>query len=367
MVSYCGNGGKMKTSIIVLAHGSNVNSGNDGLFKIVDMLKITNKWDSVESAFLKLAKPGLFETIDKVVNEGAKRVVIFPLILFSGNHAKNDIPEEIDKHKERYPGVEFVYANNLGPDERIAQIATDRINEALRLNCDDDGLNESGKPTDSYIANPDSIFKESFTTIDQLLDIIGTENIPEINLPVIKRIIHTTGDPEYGRNFIFFPGSVEAGIAAICDGKSIVTDVNMVKAGINKKLTRRFGGKVVCKIANRFVAAQAKKEGKTRAITAIDASIQELEGGIAAIGNAPSALFHLMDLIDKGKVLPALIIGTPVGFIGAAESKEALSLTKLPHITNIGRKGGSAVAVTIVNAILGLAKEGAVDVKAGQK
>lgn len=349
--------GSVKTGIIALSHGSKAPSGNDGLFKIVEMLKVMNKWGSVEAGFLQLAKPDLKDAIEKVVGEGAKRVIIVPLLLFSGNHVRKDIPLEIEKQMERYPGVEFIYAKNLGPDERIAQIVTDRINDVLREN----GCSRSNKSREfaaSYISNPDLIIKESFSTIDKLLEIIGAEGVPSINLPIIKRIIHTTGDPEYGKSFVICQGAVEAGIAAVRKGKSIVTDVNMVKAGINKKTIRRFGGKVVCKIADRAVASKARKMGQTRAITAIDESISEIDGGIVAIGNAPSALFHLVDLVENGKALPGLIIGVPVGFVGASESKEALQGLDVPYITNLGRKGGSAVAVTIVNAIFNMAKDG---------
>lgn len=353
----CGNS-EMKTSVIVLAHGCKINSGNDGLFKIVEMLKIMNKWDSVEAAFLQLAKPGLVDVIDKVVGEGAARVVIIPLLLFSGRHAVKDIPSEIEKQKVKFPDVEFFYAKNLGADERIAQIATDRVNEVLRENSTNRNNEREIKQTASYISNPDSIIDESFDTIDKLLDILGIDGVPEINLPIIKRIIHTTGDPEYGRNFLIFPGAVEAGIQAILDGKSIVTDVNMVKAGINKKLTSQFGNDVVCKIADKSIADKAEADGKTRAITAINESLNEIEGGIVAVGNAPSALFYLIDLMHQKSIRPALIVGVPVGFVGAAESKEELrKIDDVPYITNIGRKGGSPVAVTIVNAILNMAAE----------
>ena len=195
-----------------------------------------------------------------------------------------------------------------------------------------------------------------FRIIDKLLEIIGIETVPTENLPIIKRIIHTTGDPEYGKSFVITDGAVAAGIEAVMCGMAIVTDVNMVKTGINKRLVSEFGGNVICKIADEDVASAASKSGLTRAITAMESSISELNGGIAAIGNAPSALFHLVDLVLKGEVKPALIIGVPVGFVGAAESKEALRGLNIPYITNVGRKGGSAIAVTIVNAILNSAK-----------
>jgi len=348
--------GKIKTSIIVLSHGSKVASGNDGLFKIVEMLKILNKWESVEAGFLQLAEPDLKQVIEKVVKEGAKRVVVIPLLLFSGSHVVKDIPFEIDKQRKVYPEVEFLFAKNLGADERIAQIAADRINDALR-GSSFQGRDSTLVSENSYMDNPEEIANESFRTIDKLLEIIGIGVMPSVNLPIIKRIIHTTGDPEYGKNFIITEGAVEAGIDAIKSGKTIVTDVNMVKTGINKRLVSSFGGDVICKIADEDVALAAAKSGLTRAITAIESSIDEINGGIVAIGNAPSALFHLVNLVLECKVKPALIVGVPVGFVGAAESKEALRGLDIPYITNVGRKGGSPIAVTIVNAILNSAKD----------
>lgn len=341
------------TSIIVLSHGSKLQGGNDGLFKIVEMLKVVNNWDNVEVAFLQSAVPGLGDTVDRVVRAGATRVIVFPMLLFSGSHVVKDIPNEIERQRKKHAGVEFLYAKNLGPDERIAQIAADRINHVLaESRCGSGRLGKVAGHVSSYDQNPESIARESYATIDRLLEIIGVDDVPPINLPVIKRIIHTTGDPEYGINFKIFPGAIEAGIAAVAAGKSIVTDVNMVKAGINKKLARQFGCRVVCRIADHGVALRAQTSGKTRAITAIDESTAEIDGGIVAIGNAPSALFHLIELIENGSVLPELIIGVPVGFVGAAESKDALMGMNIPYITNSGRKGGSPVAVTIVNAIL---------------
>ncbi len=121
----------IKTGVIVLAHGSKVRSGNEGLFKIVDILRGMEKWDMVEAGFLQLAKPGLKEVVEDIVGRGAKRVVVMPLLLFSGNHVLKDIPEEIDNERKKFPDVDFCYAKNIGPDERIAQIVNDRIEEAV--------------------------------------------------------------------------------------------------------------------------------------------------------------------------------------------------------------------------------------------
>ncbi len=121
----------IKTGVIVLAHGSKVRTGNEGLFKIVEILRAMGKWDMVEAGFLQLAKPGLTEVVEDLIGRGANRVVVMPLLLFSGNHVLKDIPEEIDNEREKFPEVEFCYAKNIGADERISLIATDRIEEAV--------------------------------------------------------------------------------------------------------------------------------------------------------------------------------------------------------------------------------------------
>ena len=121
----------IKTGVVVLAHGSKVKSGNEGLFKIVEMLRAMRKWDMVEACFLQLAKPGLTEAVEDIVGKGAKRVVVMPLLLFSGNHVLKDIPEEIEKEQKKYPDVEFCYAKNIGADERIAQITGEKIEDAI--------------------------------------------------------------------------------------------------------------------------------------------------------------------------------------------------------------------------------------------
>ncbi len=120
-----------KTGVIVLAHGSKVKTGNEGLFSIVEMLRKMGKWDMVEAGFLQLAKPGLTEVVEDLTGRGAERIVIMPLLLFSGNHVLKDIPEEIDNERKKFPDVEFCYAKNIGADERIALIAADRIEEAV--------------------------------------------------------------------------------------------------------------------------------------------------------------------------------------------------------------------------------------------
>ena len=217
------------------------------------------------------------------------------------------------------------------------------------------------RQTKGYSENPQNIINESFNIIDNLVDL---GNIPETSRPIVRRVIHATGDTDYADNLIISPVAVEAAVNAIVTGKTIVTDVNMVKAGINAKVIDRFGGKIICRIADEVVAQKAKESNKTRAITSMQESLSDISGGIVVIGNAPTAVFSIIDLIRREGVVPALVIAVPVGFVKAAESKEALMTfldnkrdIQIPYIVNIGRKGGSAVAVAIVNALINIAKE----------
>ncbi len=336
----------MKTGVILISHGSKLSSGNDGLFKIAEMLRAMSRWDIVEVSFLQLAEPGFPEVVKKAVEGGANRIVVVPLLLFKGNHVYRDIPEMLENEKKRYPQVEFVYASNIGADERIALIAADRIHEALI---------EKQYGDRQRIEQPQAIIDESFEIVDRLVDL---ESVPELHRPIIQRAIHATGDTEYAYNLNFHPMSVETGIRSLRDGKNIVTDVNMVKSGISKGPVEKFGGKIVCKISDKSVIDEAKNLGKTRAATSMRLTTNEMKGGIVVIGNAPTALFELINLVKSGLAQPALIIGIPVGFVGAVEAKYALKDISIPYITNTNRKGGSAVAVSIVNAIIKLAKEG---------
>jgi precorrin-8X/cobalt-precorrin-8 methylmutase len=220
---------------------------------------------------------------------------------------------------------------------------------------------ETREQIEKYLDNPQAIIDESFKIIDNLVDL---GNIPETSRPIVRRVIHATGDVDYADNLVIHPMAVEKAINAIINGKSIVTDVNMVRAGISEKSINSFGGKIVCKIAEDDIANKAKDMNKTRAITAMQESIEEISGGIVVIGNAPTAVFTIIDLMRREIVSPALIVAVPVGFVKASESKEALRVfldnkkdIQIPYIVNIGRKGGSAVAVAIINALLNIAKE----------
>ena len=168
-------------------------------------------------------------------------------------------------------------------------------------------------------------------------------------------MIHTSADFEYKDSVRFHPDAVAAGITAIRGGKSIITDTNMARVGIRQRDLKPFGTALTCYMNAGFVHENAKSSGTTRAHAAVDAAISDMAGGIYVIGNAPTALLHLIERIKEKKAQPALIIGLPVGFVNAAESKtQLIKLGNPPYITNVGRKGGSNVAAAVVNAIIKL-------------
>ena len=190
---------------------------------------------------------------------------------------------------------------------------------------------------------------------DQSFDIIeseaGDHGFNALEWPVVRRMIHTSADFEYIRTVRFNKDAVQAGIQAIRSGCAIVTDTHMAREGIRKKEVSSFGCQVSCLIKDPEVAAQALKNGTTRALAAVDMACETLGQGIYVVGNAPTALLRLIEHIRSGKVSPALVIGFPVGFVNAAESKDELMTLDIPYMTNKGRKGGSNIAAAVVNAL----------------
>ena len=184
---------------------------------------------------------------------------------------------------------------------------------------------------------------------------LGERTFPAEVLPVLKRVIHTTADFDYADNLVFSPGAVEKGIAAIQGGCAIVTDTQMARSGINKRVLEKFGGEAVCFMSDPDVAAEAKERGVTRAAVSMERAAGLDRTLILALGNAPTALVRACELLEEGAMKPALIIGAPVGFVNVVESKELLLTENVPYIVARGRKGGSNVAAAICNAMLYLA------------
>jgi precorrin-8X/cobalt-precorrin-8 methylmutase len=337
----------MKESILLLGHGSPKKDANN-LDQVATMLHRMVHADCAENcvrvAYLQFVEPAIPEAIADCVKQGARKIILHPFFLSSGMHVTKDIPEMIDDARKQYPAVQFIYTEPLGIHEKLAQIVLERVSAADPL-------------------APAAIEKRSF---DMLSAEAGLGNVPADRLPIVQRVIHATADFDFKDTLTFHPDAVRSGLAAIKAGKDILTDVEMVRTGINKKWQSQFGGSVVCAIRNTGAqgpgSGEHKNEGKTRAELGMEKALRENNNiGIIAIGNAPTALLKVIELFSSpdlaGRQLP-LVVGVPVGFVKAVESKALLAKQQFPFITASGRKGGTPVAVSIVNALLKMAGEG---------
>ena len=195
------------------------------------------------------------------------------------------------------------------------------------------------------------IQKKSFEIIDSE---IGSHNYNDLQWAIVRRVVHATADFDFAGKgkILFHEKAIESAFEAIRSRCTIVTDVDMVHAALNKKLLADLRLRAACYISDSGVAEESRKSGTTRSETAMRHAASEMNRSIVAIGNAPTALFEVIRMIKEGVTKPALVVGIPVGFVSALESKEKLANTDVPFITNIGRKGGSPAASSIINSIL---------------
>ena len=208
---------------------------------------------------------------------------------------------------------------------------------------------------------PDEIENRSFAIIEEELTKTATAHpnyvaMPENQKLILKRVIHTTADFDYIQNLKFSESAVEKALQALKNGACIITDTNMTLAGIHKKTLRAFGGDAYCFMSDPDVAQQAKSRHVTRAMISMEKACmlqkEQKKKLIFAIGNAPTALYQLAELIREKKILPELIIAVPVGFVNVVESKEVIMRSGVAYIASQGRKGGSTVAAAVCNALL---------------
>ena len=188
---------------------------------------------------------------------------------------------------------------------------------------------------------------------------IGSHSYNEQEWPIVRRVIHSTADFDFARDnkIIFHKDAIKNGLEALKNGSSIVVDVNGIIGLLNKQNPKDFGNNVICNISEPSIMEAAKEAGKTRAQMSMRIAKEDMNGGIVVIGNAPTALLEIMEMVREGITKPALVIGIPVGFVSAVESKDELSKMDIPFITNQGRKGGSPCAAAIVNALYKLLRQ----------
>lgn len=326
--------------IVILGHGSRAEDANKVLSELLEQVQKSSP-GKVVVASMQLSKPDLFEAVEELVAYGCENILIAPLFFYKGAHMLEDIPEMINTLRLKHPGSHIDITENIGPDPRVGSILLERIWGKVKV----DGYSED------QVAAGKLIEKQSFEIISGLLHKNGFSD--EQN-EVVRRIVHSLGDTEISKMVDFSRDAVERGIKAIRSGSDIIVDVNMVAAGINKTYLNKFKCKLLCKISEKHISSIASLEKTTRARVAISRCLEGSRSPVVVIGNAPTALFEVLELCEKGTVKPSLVIGMPVGFVGAAESKEELRKSGIPFITLRGTRGGSSAAVAAMNALMKL-------------
>ena len=325
----------MKKGYLIVAHGSRKAEANQQVMNLVN--KLSNYFQSAmfEPAFMELASPTIEDGIKALAKKNMDQLIAYPYFLFKGMHFSKDIPNLIRNIVNKLDKkVAFKMLDPIGQHPKITDLVQEELYDEV---IDQLELNKVA---------PEKIEDESMELIEKNLN---GHKIPDEQKPIIKRVIHTTGDFDFLKSMIFHDEAVSAGLKAIQEKKIIYTDVTMVQAEINKK----YGHEVRCVLNEPDVMELASHEGITRASAGMKSLSHKLDGNIIAIGNAPTALIELVNMIKNNGLKPALIVGIPVGFVNAKESKSYLTTIKdIPYITNRGQKGGSAVAAAIINALI---------------
>jgi len=340
----------LPTGVIILCHGSRGERGivevSETLRRVSDGVKpLLSPGVEVIGAALQFNHPTLEEAVESLAVRGVERIVIMPYFLFPGRHITEHIPQLVERLESRYPEVQFIATNTLGNDELLIARVAKRIEEAapeLSLNAR------------FSLTSPEVIEQQSMDTVESLLPPL---NCSDEERQVIKRIVHASGDPQVAPLVRFSPSAVSSGLSAIAKGSPIFTDVRMVAAGINRHLAEACGCSLSCAMDETKGLKPAKEPDITRAAATMRHLGTRLNRAIVAIGNAPTALLALLDLIDHKEIKPALVVGMPVGFVQAKEAKDELIKRSVPNITVVGTRGGSAMAVATINALLKIAVE----------
>ncbi|MBI5902245.1 MAG: precorrin-8X methylmutase [Deltaproteobacteria bacterium] len=327
-----------KKAILLLGHGSKAKEANDTLRAVAEALRAREGYGCVQAAFLQIEAPDFEEGFGEIALKGFNDIIVMPYFLYMGLHVQQDLPEEIAKAKEKFPRIKVRLARSLGFHDKLVDVTVERIEE----------LEDSGSSVAAPFAQH-PIERESFRIIGAEMD---ESRFTALELPIVKRAIHSTADFDFQEIIRFSPGAVSAGMDAVRNGRNIITDVRMVDAGITRARLKPFGVEVFCFSSDEDVARTSDREGVTKTAASMRKAARFMEGGIVAVGNAPTALVELLRLIRGGAPAPALIVGVPVGFVGARESKEELQRSGCEYITAAGRKGGSTVAAAITNALV---------------
>ena len=325
-----------KTGILLISHGSPREEANKAFAELTGRVAARLNSDIILPTYFSIKRPNIMDQVGKLVEQGIKHIIMLPYFLGNGQHIRADIPEQLDQCKEKYPEITMEFLPTLQGEPGVEDVLTERLMPYISK---DTPLPDLGS----------EIAKLSHSIIDRRLSYNQSDGKAKA---VVRRIIHATADFSFAESVRIAPDAIDAGCKALNAGCSIICDVNMVKAGMTS-----VDNEILCEIKSDDVIAAAKEKGITRAAAAMEKLTDRLEGSIVVIGNAPTALFKVMEIAANGGPKPALVIGLPVGFVGARESKLALIDSGLSYIANTNFRGGSPVAAAALNALACLRKE----------
>lgn len=333
--------------VLLIGHGSSDSNAHDAFMHTLEAVR--SRYRNVHHCFLELDKPTIQEGVAQAVSKNPKALLIMPYFLHRGAHIKKDVVNDVSAALASTKFKDAYMARHLGVDDKLVDLVIERAREVERRFAPDRSFGTAASR--GMIDRAFDIEKRSFEIIDAEA---GSHGYDHLQWPIVRRVIHATADFDFagkGR-MLFHKDAIASAFAAIKKKCTIVTDVDMVLAAINKKSLADLGLTAACYISDPSAAEEARRLGKTRSETSMRRAARDMDGGIVVIGNAPTALYEVTKMVKEGVTRPALVVGIPVGFVSAAESKEELARTDIPFITNIGRKGGSPAASSIVNAIL---------------
>lgn len=332
--------------VLLIGHGSSDPNAHDAFVHTADAIR--PRYRNVHPCFLELDSPNIEQGVAQAVAGNPRVLLMMPYFLHKGAHIKRDVVNDVNAALEKAHFQNAHMARHLGVDDRLVNLVVERAKEVENRFLDGSFGTAAGR---SMTERAFDIEKRSFEIIDSE---VGPHGYDALQWPVVRRVIHATADFDFagkGR-MLFEKRAIDSAFLAIKNRCTIVTDVDMVAAAINKKSLADLGLKTACYISDGKVAEEARRLGKTRSEMAMRRAAKDMDGGIVVIGNAPTALYEVISMVREGAARPALVVGMPVGFVSAPESKEELARTDVPFITNVGRKGGSPAASSAINAIL---------------
>ena len=317
--------------ILVISHGSPRREVNAGFVAMVQRIGLRLGAPNVLPAFFSIARPNIQDQVAELASRGVRRIAFMPYFLYAGQHVSQDIPTMLTECGEWFPNVTMELLPTLENDPAVEDVVVERLMSLASSDVE--------QP-----AEGDSIEERSYEIINRQMGAWGGDS-PETRR-IARRIVHATADVSFARSLRIHPEAVERGRAALAAGRPIFCDVKMLQAGLTKVPVETF-----CAIDSEEVVQRARSGGCTRAAAAMELFGPRLADAIVAIGNAPTALWKVLEMARNGGPRPALVVGLPVGFVGARESKQALLESDLCYITNVGPRGGSPVAAAAMNAL----------------